>query len=49
MSKKESKIDREADGSATVDFYANAGRGLNVVFTPVKAPKLCSTEKNEMF
>ena len=28
---------------------STAGRGLNVVFTPVQAPKLRTTEKNEVF
>ena len=49
MSKKESKDEGAAAGSAAVDRYAPTGRGVNVVCMPAQAPKLRTTEENEVF
>lgn len=49
MTKKETTNEGAAAGSADVDLYANTGRGLSVVFTPVQASELRTNEKNEVF
>ena len=46
---EEKKGTAAAARSSDDDSYENHGRGLNVVLTPVQAPKLRSTEKNEVF
>ena len=38
---------KAGDGSAALKvYYAAAGRGFSVVFTPIQAPTLRSTEKD---
>ena len=48
--KPEEKKGAAAGAGASVDFpYVTNGRGLGVVFTPIQAPTLRTTEKNEVF
>ena len=48
--KDEKKAAAAADeGGVMDDAYAHRGRGLGVIFSPIQAPTLRSTEKNDVF
>ena len=46
--KDEKKAAAAADAGGVMD-YAPRGRGLGVIFSPIQAPTLRSTEKNDVF